>query len=100
MEYILQTLKEDEGLTLKGYKVKTYKTGYQVATSGIVTTSWVEAAQAVREYNGTCGVWFHQGWYYIDCSHWVKTKRDALAVGRAHKQLTILKWSNMELISC
>lgn len=36
-------LKENEGLTLKKGKTTTYKTGWQVATEGVETTSPREA---------------------------------------------------------
>ena len=37
---------------------------------------------------------------YIDKSRRVSTKRDALALGRACNQISILKWSDMSLIYC
>lgn len=93
-------LKENDGLTLKKGKVITYKTGYQVATEGIETTSPREAINAVKAYNGDCGVWFSEGIYYIDKSHRVNTKREALEVGRAHNQISVLCWRTMGLAYC
>lgn len=93
-------LKENDGLTLKKGKMITYKTGYQVATEGIETTSPREAINAVKAYNGNCGVWFNEGIYYIDKSHRVNTKREALAVGRAHNQISVLCWKTMGLAYC
>ena len=93
-------LKENDGLTLKKGKMITYKTGYQVATEGIETTSPREAINAVKAYNGDCGVWFSEGIYYIDKSHRVNTKREALEVGRAHNQISILCWKTMGLAYC
>ena len=69
----LTTLRNNDGLTLKKYTAIIYKSGYQVATEGV---------------------------YYIDKSHRVNTKREALEVGRACKQISVLKWANMELIYC
>ena len=93
-------LKENDGLTLKKGKLITYKTGYQVATEGIETTSPREAINAVKAYNGDCGVWFSEGIYYIDKSHRVNTKREALEVGRAHNQISVLCWKTMGLAYC
>lgn len=96
----IKGLKNDDGLTLKEGKRIAYKTGYQVATEGIETTDAREAINAVKAYKGDCGVWFSNGVYYIDKSHREATKRNALAVGRACKQISILKWSDMSLVYC
>lgn len=96
----IKGLKNDDGLTLKNGKRIAYKTGYQVATEGIETTDAREALNAVKAFNGNCGIWFSNGVYYIDKSHRETTKKNALAVGRACKQISILKWSNMSLVYC
>ena len=93
-------LKDNDGLTLKGGKRITYKSGYQVATEGIETTNAREAINAVKAYNGDCGVWYSGGIYYVDKSHRVSTKREALEVGRAHNQISVLNWRNMGLVYC
>lgn len=93
-------LKNDEGLTLKAGKPITYKTGYQVATEGIETKSPREAINAVKAYGGNCGLWYSQGIYYIDRSHRVNTKHEALEVGRAHNQISVLNWRTMGLAYC
>ena len=71
-------LKNNDGLTLKGGKPIVYKTGYQVATEGIETTSARDAINAVKAFGGNCGIWFSEGIYYIDKSHRVSTQREAL----------------------
>lgn len=96
----IKKLANDEGLTLKkGVKIN-YKTGYQVATEGVECSTPKEAIEAVKAYGGNCGVWFYNGIYYIDKSHRVATKKDALKLGRECKQISILKWSNMSLVFC
>ena len=97
---MLENLKNNEGLTLKNFKPVTYKTGYQVAPEGYETGSLEKAEKLVKSFNGTCGVWFADGIYYIDKSHRENTKTKALEIGRACKQISILKWSNMSLIYC
>lgn len=96
----LRKLVNNDGLTLKKGQKITYKSGYQVATEGIETTDQREAMNAIKAYKGDCGIWFADGIYYIDKSHRVNTKREALEVGRACKQISVLKWSNMSLVYC
>ena len=93
-------LKEDDGLTLKKGAPIRYKTGYQVATEGIETRDPREAINAVKAYGGNCGIWFSKGIYYIDRSHRVDTKREALEVGRACNQISVLRWKDMGLVYC
>jgi len=93
-------LKENDGFTLKNGKKIAYKTGWQVATEGIETTDPREAMQAVKAYNGNCGAWYSGGIYYIDKSHRVKTKKEALKIGKEHNQISILNWENMSLAYC
>ena len=96
----IKNLKNNDGLTLKNGKRITYKSGWQVATEGIETTDAREAINAVKAYNGNCGVWFADGVYYIDKSHRVNTKREALNIGKAHNQISVLGWHNMSLAYC
>ncbi len=97
---MLRGVGNNGGLTLKAGKAVSWKTGYQVADYGIETRELAAAAQKIVELGGTAGVWFSNGVWYIDHSFRVKTKRDALVIGRAHNQISILKWSTMELIYC
>lgn len=96
----LKKLTNNDGLTLKNGKIITYKSGWQVATEGKETTDIHEAIQMVRDYNGNCGVWFSDGIYYIDKSHRVNTKHEAIAVGRACNQISVLGWRKMNLAYC
>ena len=94
----LLKLKNNDGLTLKNGKAISYKSGYQVATAGIETHSARTAITQVKIYGGNCGIWYSDGIYYIDKSHRISTKREAVEVGKAHNQISILKWNKMELI--
>ena len=96
----LRKLTDNDGLTLKAGKKITYRSGYQVATEGKETTDVNEAMRFIREYMGNCGVWFSNGIYYVDKSHRVNTKREALEVGRTHNQISVLKWADMSLVYC
>lgn len=96
----IRKLTNNDGLTLKKGKIIIYKTGYQVATEGVEVTTAREAINAVKFYGGNCGVWYSEGVYYIDKSHRISTKCEALQVGRECNQQSILKWSTMELVWC
>lgn len=96
----LKKLNDNDGLTLKNGKVTTYKSGWQVATEGLETIDIYEAMQMIKAYKGNCGIWFSNGIYYIDKSHRVSTKREALYIGKQCNQISILKWSNMSLVYC
>ena len=96
----IRKLAEGEGLTLKCGKIIRYKSGWQVADYGVETTSAQEAINAVRMFGGNCGVWFENGIYYIDHSFRVNTKREAVAIGREHHQISVLCWRTMGLAYC
>ena len=96
----IQKLANNGGLTLKNGKPVVYKTGWQVATEGIEAKSPREAINAVKAYNGNCGVWFADGVYYVDKSRRVNTEREAMEIGRAHNQISVLSWRNMGLAYC
>ena len=93
-------LKENDGLTLKNGKPITYKSGWQVATEGVECKTARECINAVKVYGGNCGVWFADGVYYVDKSHRVNTKREAMEIGKACKQISVLRWRDMGLAYC
>lgn len=97
---MLMALKNNDGLTLKGYKSVTYKSGWQVADCGVECYTVEDAARAVDEMGGTCGVWLENGVYYIDHSFRVNTKRQALEIGKACNQISVLRWASMTLVYC
>ena len=96
----LKKLHNNDGLTLKNGKIITYKSGYQVATEGYETTDQKEAMKMIKAYKGNCGIWFADGIYYIDKSHRVNTKREALTIGKACNQISVLNWRTMGLVYC
>ena len=96
----LKKITNNGGLTLKNGKPITYKSGWQVATEGMETTDIREAMKMIKEYGGNCGVWLENGIYYIDKSKRVNTKKEALEIGRACNQISILRWDGMKLAYC
>ena len=93
-------LQNNDGLTLKKGKAITYKSGWQVATEGVECKTAREAINAVKAYGGNCGVWLADGIYYIDKSHRVNTKKEAMEIGRACNQISVLNWKKMSLAYC
>lgn len=96
----LRKIKNNGGLTLKNGKPIVYKSGWQVATEGVTTTDITKVRDIIKAYGGNCGLWLEDGIWYIDLSHRVSTKREALKIGRECNQISILKWSNMSLAYC
>lgn len=96
----IRKLVNNEGITLKQGKKINYKTGYQVAIEGYEVATAEEAIELVRELKGNCGIWYSDGIYYIDKSHRVNTKKEALKIGRACNQISVLNWRNMSLVYC
>ena len=96
----IRKLTNNDGLTLKMGKIITYKSGWQVADYGIEAKNAEEAIKAVKAMGGNCGIWFADGIYYIDHSFRVNTKREAMEIGRAHNQISVLCWRNMGLAYC
>ena len=96
----IKKLANNDGLTLKNGKVISYRTGWQVATHGVEVKTAREAIKAVKVYGGNCGVWLENGIYYVDKSFRVNTKREALAIGKAHNQISIFGWARKNLAYC
>ena len=96
----LKKLTNNDGLTLKKGTPITYKSGWQVATEGMETANIQEAMKMIKIYNGDCGVWYSEGIYYIDKSHRVNTKREAIEIGRKCQQISVLNWRTMGLAYC
>ena len=96
----INKLQDNDGITLKNGQIVTYKTGWQVATEGIEATTTRDAINAVKAFGGNCGVWLANGIYYVDKSKRVNTKKEALAIGRACKQISIFGWARKNLAYC
>ena len=96
----IRKLSENDGLTLKAGRKISYKSGWQVATEGIEAHTAREAIEAVKTYGGDCGIWYAGGIYYVDKSRRVNTKKEAMEIGRACKQISVLCWKNMKLAYC
>lgn len=99
----IRTLRKIEncgGLTLKNGKPISYKTGYQVATEGYTTDDITKVRAIMKKLGGNCGLWLENGIWYIDKCQRIGTKKNALALGRECKQISIFKWADYSLIYC
>lgn len=92
----------DGGATLHKYEFKTYKTGWQVATNGVIARSPLEAMEAIENYGGNCGIWRDPdtGDFCVDKSFRVNTKKEAMEIGIACEQKSVLRWRDMACIPC
>ena len=97
---LLKNLKNNDGLTLKDNQPIEYKTGWQVADYGYKCKTIEEAAAAIQKMNGNCGVWLENGIYYVDHSFRVDTKKEAIAIGRKHNQISVFGWKRKNLAYC
>ena len=94
----LLALEEDGGMTLENGICIIHKRGYQVATEGKETRSARIALKYIEEYNGNCVVWYSKRIFYIDRSHYISNKKDAIKIGRAHNQQSIYNWKTGECL--
>ena len=104
----IKSIIRNGGATIKynGERVA-MKSGYQVSKRDLLIISVAEFTkhillQAMRELNGRreyLGVWVDDGKVYIDISHRIATKREAMERGRELNQLTILRWNDMECLA-
>ena len=96
----IRKLANNDGLTLKSGKIISYKSGWQVADTGVECTTAEECMRAVKSYNGSCGVWYSEGIYYVDHSYRVATKAEAMRIGKLYNQISVLRWKGLKLVYC
>lgn len=80
--------------------------GWQVSTQDLYTIPLYKLTkkflnsvlQTIKQ--GTClGVWIDNNKVYIDQSEWIATKRQAIKIGKANKQLAIFGWARQECVN-
>ena len=106
--FTLKEIKLNNGITLdKQGNALTYKSGYQVSKCdlAIIPAYRLRKSQLLEMLNaipvGSClGVWIDNGKAYIDCSEYIRTKREALKLGKQRKQISIWGWKASEAIAC
>lgn len=104
----IKSIKRNGGATINKYGERVaMRTGYQVSrqdlyiipVSELNKTLIKEAMQLLTRRGDYLGIWIDGGNAYIDISCRVATKRDALAMGRELKQLSILRWRDCECLA-
>ena len=88
-----------------------FKSGYQVSKKDCYTlnaekiTDVKKAVEKVlnrisHESGLFCGVWVDSGLVYIDISERIKSRKKALNVGKARKQISIFDWRAGDCVYC
>ena len=88
-----------------------FKSGYQVSRKDCYTlnaekiTDVKKAVEKVLKRIGHesglyCGVWVDSGLVYIDISERIKSRKKALNVGKARKQISVFDWRAGDCVYC
>lgn len=91
----IANLANNEGLTFRYGKIVEYKTGWQVAYTGMEVKTAQEVSDILHSpvgKKGYMGVWYSEGIYYIDFCRRVATKKQAMEIGKACNQQSIYGW--------
>ena len=104
----VKSIIKNGGATIKidGNRVN-MKSGYQVSVRDItvipieqfnkfILKEFLRRLSSKSEY---LGVWIENGKVYIDVSRRIATKTEAVEKGKALKQISILRWRDMECIN-
>ena len=104
----LKDVKLNNGATLdKQGNPMQYARGYQVSEKDleIIPAYRLTKKHLIAMLNELAdgkylGVWIDGGKAYIDCSEYVSTKKQALRLGKARKQISVWNWKAGEAIAC
>lgn len=103
------TLKEiinNNGATINANgTLASYTRGYQVSICDLLTIKTRDLRKkdlktllkTIGE-NACLGIWIWQGLAYIDMSIMIKTKREALKIGKQNKQISIWDWKKQSAV--
>ena len=103
----INSIKRNGGATIDKYGNRvTMKSGYQVSKRDLyiipvaeLNKFIIKEAMKLLENRGEyLGVWIDDGKAYIDISHRIATKKQAMIVGRELNQLTVLRWKDCECL--
>ena len=104
----LKDIKANNGATLnKQGEPLAYTKGYQVSVKDleIIPAYRLTKKHLIEMLNtlpvgANLGIWIDNNKAYIDYSVKFNNKRQALAYGKAHKQISIWSWKASETIAC
>ena len=102
----LKAIKENGGATLtkSGLNID-WSRGYQVSVQDLaimpvreLRAKYIKSLLATLERGEALGVWIDKGKAYVDKSVYVRTKREAMRLGKKNKQISIFNWSTKEAV--
>ena len=104
----LKDIKANNGATLdKQGNSLSYNSGYQVSVKDLeiipaykLTKKHLLEVLKTLPVGANLGVWIDNNKAYIDYSVKFNNKRQALAYGKAHNQISIWGWKASEAIAC
>lgn len=103
----IKSIKRNGGATINKYGMRvSMKSGYQVSKQDLLIIpvdeldkyTLKELLKLLVKRGDYLGVWIDDGKAYIDISHRIATKKQAMIVGRELNQLTILRWRDCECL--
>jgi hypothetical protein len=103
----IKSIIRNGGATINKYGERvTMKTGYQVSKCDLLIIPVDELDKLtlkdlltkLTSRGDYLGVWIDDGKAYIDISHRIATKKQAMIVGRELNQLTVLRWKDCECL--
>lgn len=104
----LKDIKTNCGATInKDGSLCEYARGYQVSEQDleIIPAYRLRKAHLLEMLNsladGKClGIWIDGGKAYIDCSEYIRTKKEAIKLGKQRNQISVWNWKAGEAIAC
>lgn len=97
----IRKLTDGQGLTLRNGRMVEYKTGWQVAYTGVECKTPEEVSKLIHGNtlfaSGNVGVWYENSIYYVDYSRRINTKKRAVEIGNACDQISIYSWNRKKM---
>ena len=87
---------DGSGITLARSQEVTHKKGYQVGITNRTAATVDGVREAIKHYNGGCGLWVSGGVCYVDKSIHIKNKIIAHLIGKIFHQQSIYNWATGE----
>ena len=104
----IKSIKKNGGATINKYGERvSMKTGYQVSKCDLLVLPvdklnkfiLKELLTHLTSRGEYLGIWIDNGNVYIDISCRIATKREAMEKGHELKQLSVLRWRDMECLA-
>ena len=96
LEQLERVQAENSGLTLVNYRAVRYEDGFQYSkTENGSTNTCTSAGMAlamIQSFNGTCGVWYDAGLFYVETSYHTEDLYEAYKMAVKYHQKSIYAW--------